>query len=695
MRVTLGEPTLEQLGERLADEVRRALVESVDGPARSVPRARSARGPRCSARCGARSRACARSSRSAPTAPSASAGTAPEGAIALAPWLHQDVAGADRALARVGAVRPPTCASTGGASSSPTTIPGVTWFIADLLRTAGCDVHEALDGATALELAFPHSPELVVSDILMPGLDGFALCRALRRDVALRDTPVILLSWKEDLLQRVRELGASAAAYLRKESDSRAILARVREVLRPRARIEVRLRGEGEVRGRLDGLIAALAARARLRDAPGRARRRARRVVPLRGRDPRRRAAAGDAHRRRRRLPARRARPRGDARRRRGALRRRPLERQRGRRRPSRLARRAARASDRACARRAAAATTARARERRERRARRGVRRGVPAGDAGAGARPHPARRGGESPRQMLLGGEVAPSLLEDVLADLAARGAITAVRDARGKDLLGQPGAGSDSLTHAQALSPPTPSPTPASDVVARQLPAIAEASLKSRRPVPRSAVPASHGEQEGSAASWPASGDAEPPSSLEDAVIRAMSDRSPEAPGLSSSEQPPIVEPSELRPRSSNPPAAAGAGIVGSLPPDALVPGDPSGDMPAAAVAPQPEPTEPFHPELSMTDGTRGKTPEVSVPVTLESSAKMPPVLEPSKTTPERSRTIGAAPAPRAGESRMPAHERSWRFFAVLIIFGVVIGAGIRWCDAPRASATSTDAP
>jgi CheY-like chemotaxis protein len=111
----------------------------------------------------------------------------------------------------------------------------------------------------------------------MPGLDGFALCRALRRDVALRDTPVILLSWKEDLLQRVRELGASAAAYLRKESDARAILARVREVMRPRARIAARLRGEGEVRGRLDGitvrtlfelvLAARPAARVSIRDA--------------------------------------------------------------------------------------------------------------------------------------------------------------------------------------------------------------------------------------------------------------------------------------------------------------------------------------------------------------------------------------------------------------------------------------------
>ncbi|WP_394825281.1 response regulator [Pendulispora albinea] len=132
--------------------------------------------------------------------------------------------------------------------------PGVAWFIADLLRTTGCIVHEAHDGEEALELAYKTAPHLLLSDVLMPKLDGFQLARALKRDVALRDTPVILLSWKEDMLQRVRELGAGAAGYLRKESDARAILARVREALWPRARIEARLRGRQEVRGRLDGL---------------------------------------------------------------------------------------------------------------------------------------------------------------------------------------------------------------------------------------------------------------------------------------------------------------------------------------------------------------------------------------------------------------------------------------------------------
>jgi len=132
--------------------------------------------------------------------------------------------------------------------------PAVVWFLADLLKTSGCIVHEAFSGAQALELAYSTSPDLLICDIMMPELDGFTLCRMLRRDVALRDVPVILLSWKEDLLQRVRELGAGAAGYVRKESDTRAIVARVREALRPRARIEMRLREEGEVRGRIDGV---------------------------------------------------------------------------------------------------------------------------------------------------------------------------------------------------------------------------------------------------------------------------------------------------------------------------------------------------------------------------------------------------------------------------------------------------------
>src|SRR5262249_11254376 len=131
---------------------------------------------------------------------------------------------------------------------------GVSWFLAGVLRGAGAIVHEAHDGARALEVAFRVTPDLVVTDVLMPNVDGFALCRSLRRDLVLRDVPVILLSWKEDLLQRVRELGADADGYPKKEASALAIVQRVREVLRGRQRVAERIAAGGEVRGRLDGL---------------------------------------------------------------------------------------------------------------------------------------------------------------------------------------------------------------------------------------------------------------------------------------------------------------------------------------------------------------------------------------------------------------------------------------------------------
>ena len=249
-RLPLGEPTMIELAERLSQEVKQALLADIDG-------ARTCKVPLGDGAevIGAMWGAIARI-REVVTARTDGvvrfSGQGPEGAIALAPWLNGDVARSDRSARSRGAS--PEVRLHGRKVVVADDDPGVTWFLADLLRAAGCTVHEAMDGRAALELAFRVQPDLVISDILMPGMDGFALCRAMKRDVALRDTPVVLLSWKEDLLQRVRELGASAAAYMRKESDSRAIVARVREVLKSRARVEARLRAEDEVRGRLDGL---------------------------------------------------------------------------------------------------------------------------------------------------------------------------------------------------------------------------------------------------------------------------------------------------------------------------------------------------------------------------------------------------------------------------------------------------------
>lgn len=128
------------------------------------------------------------------------------------------------------------------------------WFLSGVMREAGATVLDAFDGHQALDHAFRSVPDLVLSDVVMPGVDGFALCRSLKRDVVLRGVPVILLSWKEDLLQRAQELGAGADGYLCKEATGHTISQRVLEVLRPRRTVAARIERGGLVRGRLDSL---------------------------------------------------------------------------------------------------------------------------------------------------------------------------------------------------------------------------------------------------------------------------------------------------------------------------------------------------------------------------------------------------------------------------------------------------------
>jgi two-component system chemotaxis response regulator CheY len=71
-------------------------------------------------------------------------------------------------------------------------------------------VLEARDGAEALVIARAERPELILADLRLPGLDGLGLCRALRTEVLLRTTPVILLSSEMDAetLRLCREAGA-------------------------------------------------------------------------------------------------------------------------------------------------------------------------------------------------------------------------------------------------------------------------------------------------------------------------------------------------------------------------------------------------------------------------------------------------------------------------------------------------------
>ena len=249
-REPLGELTVNQLVDRITIEIRRGLVDSVEPAARTSSVGFGEGTDVMSAVWGTVARL-----RELVTLRSEGnvrfEQTGPEGAVPLAPWND------DRRVGERG--RRDARAGEGVSLQGRRVVvadddPAVVWFLSGILKAVGAEVFEAHDGERAFELAASLWPDLVVSDVLMPKLDGFSLCHEIKRDVAVRDVPVILLSWKEDLLQRVRELGGDADGYLRKEAAASTVVERLREVLRPRARVEARVASGGEVRGRLDGL---------------------------------------------------------------------------------------------------------------------------------------------------------------------------------------------------------------------------------------------------------------------------------------------------------------------------------------------------------------------------------------------------------------------------------------------------------
>jgi DNA-binding response OmpR family regulator len=249
-REPLGDLSVEELAERIALEVKKGLVESLESGSHARVQfgdGADVLGAVWGAVARVRELVTLRSAGNLRFQP-----YGPEGAIPLAPWVNDDRRAGERG------VPSPRSADEVALKGRRVVIadddPAVVWFLSGLLKAVGAEVLEAHDGERALQRVFESWPDLVVSDVLMPRRDGFSLCHEIKRDVIVRDVPVILLSWKEDLLQRVRELGATADGYLRKEATASTVVERVREVLRPRARIEQRLRSGGEVRGRLDGV---------------------------------------------------------------------------------------------------------------------------------------------------------------------------------------------------------------------------------------------------------------------------------------------------------------------------------------------------------------------------------------------------------------------------------------------------------
>ena len=108
-------------------------------------------------------------------------------------------------------------------------------MLAGVLKARGYAVHSALDGQQALEVVREIHPDLVVSDLLMPNVDGYDLCRRLRAAPETALLPVILVTSLDAQGERIKGLEAGADDFLSKPINWEELFARVRSLLRVKA----------------------------------------------------------------------------------------------------------------------------------------------------------------------------------------------------------------------------------------------------------------------------------------------------------------------------------------------------------------------------------------------------------------------------------------------------------------------------
>jgi two-component system, OmpR family, response regulator RegX3 len=109
--------------------------------------------------------------------------------------------------------------------------PGVLDVVAFMLRREGFDVDEERDGTTALERARANGYDIVILDVMLPGMSGTDVCRALRAE---SDVPILMLTARDAEIDRVLGLELGADDYVTKPFSTAELLSRVRAILRRR-----------------------------------------------------------------------------------------------------------------------------------------------------------------------------------------------------------------------------------------------------------------------------------------------------------------------------------------------------------------------------------------------------------------------------------------------------------------------------
>jgi DNA-binding response OmpR family regulator len=109
-------------------------------------------------------------------------------------------------------------------------------FIKLGLKYEGFLVESAADGPQGLTTAQRVNPDLIILDIMLPGMDGLEVCRRLRANPTTRDIPILMLTAKDDVRDRITGLDTGADDYLTKPFSFEELVARIRAILRRQSR---------------------------------------------------------------------------------------------------------------------------------------------------------------------------------------------------------------------------------------------------------------------------------------------------------------------------------------------------------------------------------------------------------------------------------------------------------------------------
>jgi len=100
------------------------------------------------------------------------------------------------------------------------------------LRAEGYSTYTAVDGNKGLDLAEEKSPDLVLLDLILPGMDGLEVCKSLKRNSKTQDIPVVMLTAKGEEVDRIVGFELGADDYIVKPFSPRELLLRIRAILR-------------------------------------------------------------------------------------------------------------------------------------------------------------------------------------------------------------------------------------------------------------------------------------------------------------------------------------------------------------------------------------------------------------------------------------------------------------------------------